>query len=151
MAYQEPHRGLPDSNLHVIRLQQPSPVLHKYFSPVRAPCIICHVAKLINFQASPEYSSDLHHASNLSSQVSACSVEPGSAGDMSKIVSHPNSMRHVLLTIIFIATYPRTKPNPFRSEMWRTCYQPGILLLQRSTDLDDTLQRHKSRFHIWNS
>jgi hypothetical protein len=151
MAYQEPHRGLPDSNLHAIRLQQPSPVLHKYFSPVRAPCIICHVAKLINFQASPEYSSDLHHASNLSSQVSACSVEPGSAEDVSKIVSHPTSMRQVFLAHIFIATYPRTKPNPFRSERRRTRHQPRILLHQRSTDLNDTLQRHKCRHHIWNS
>ena len=151
MAYQKPHRGLPDSNLHAIRLQQPSPVLHKYFSPVRAPCIICHVAKLINFQASSEYSSDLYHASNLSSQVSAWSVEPGSAEDVSKIVSHPNSIRHVFLTHIFIATYPRTKPNPFRSERRRTRHQPRILLHQRSTDLNDTLQRHKCRLHIWNS
>jgi hypothetical protein len=100
--------------------------------------------KLISVQATPEYSSDIHHASNSSSQVSACSVEPGSPGDVSKIVSHPTLMHQVLVTHIFIATYPRTKPNTFRSERWRTRYQPGIFLHERSTDLDDTLQRHQS-------
>jgi hypothetical protein len=101
--------------------------------------------KLIGAQATPEYSSDIFHASDANSEVSACSVEPGSAGDVSKIVRHPTSMRTVLLTHIFIVTYPRTKPNTFRSERWRTHYQPGIFLHERSTDLNDTLQRHKSR------
>jgi hypothetical protein len=110
-------------------------------------CIMYRLSyrKLISVQAAPEYSSDIYHASNSSSQLSACSVEPGSAGDVSKIVSHPISMRQVLLTHIFIATYPRTKPNTFRSERWRTRYQPAIFLNERSTDLNDTLQRHKSR------
>jgi hypothetical protein len=100
--------------------------------------------KLISVQAAPEYSSDIYHASNASSEISACSVEPGSAGDVSKIVSHPSRCQ-VLLTHIFIATYPRTKPNTFRSERWRTRYQPEIFLHERSADLNDTLQRHKSR------
>jgi len=101
--------------------------------------------KLISVKAAPEYSSDNYHASTASSEVSACSVEPGSAGDVSLIVSHPTSIRKVLLTHNFIATYPRTKPNSFRSERWRTRYQPGIFLHERSTDINDTLQRHKSR------
>ena len=96
--------------------------------------------KLISVQAAPEYSSDNYHASNASSEVSACSVEPGSAADVSKIVSHPTSMPKVLLTHIRIATYPRTKPNSFRSQRWRTQYQPGIFLHGRSTGLNDTLQ-----------
>ena len=110
-------------------------------------CVIYRLPyrKLISVQAAPEYSSDIHHASNASSEVSACSVEPGSARDVSKIVSHPTSMRHFLLTRIFIAPYPRTKPNTFRGERWRTRYQPGIFLHERSTDLNDTTQRHKSR------
>jgi hypothetical protein len=104
-------------------------------------CVIYRLPyrKLISVQAAPEYSSDIHHASNASSEVSACSVEPGSAGDVSKIVSHPTSMRQVLLTYISIVTYLRTKPNTFRSERWRTHYQPGIFLHERSTDLNDTL------------
>ena len=57
--------------------------------------------KLISVQASPEYLSDIHHASNSSSEASACSVEPGSADDVSKIVSHPKSMRQVLPVHIF--------------------------------------------------
>ncbi|KAI0280312.1 FAD dependent oxidoreductase [Russula aff. rugulosa BPL654] len=43
-------------------------------------------ASQVFFPASPKYSSDIYHASNLSSQVSACSVEPGSAEDVSKIL-----------------------------------------------------------------
>ena len=110
-------------------------------------CVMYHwpYRKLISVQAAPEYSSDNYHASSSSSEVSACSVEPGSARDVSKIVSHPTSIRKVLLTHNFIATYPRTKPNSFRSERWRTRYQPGIFLHERSTDINDTLQRHKSR------
>ena len=38
-------------------------------------------------QASSEYVLDLSHASASSSQVSVCSVEPGSTEDVSKIVS----------------------------------------------------------------
>jgi hypothetical protein len=37
-------------------------------------------------QASPEYSYDISHASISSTQASACSVEPGSAEDVGKIV-----------------------------------------------------------------
>jgi hypothetical protein len=103
------------------------------------------IRKLISVQAAPEYLLDIHHSSNASSEVSACSVEPGSAGDVSKIVSHPTLMRWVLFTHVYTATNPRSKPNTFRSERWRTRYQPGIFLHERSTDLNDTLQRHKSR------
>jgi len=103
------------------------------------------VRKLISGQAAPEYLLDIHHASNASFEVSACSVEPGSAGDVSKIVSHPTLMRRVLLTHIMTATNPRSKPNTFCSERRRAQHQPGIFLHERSTDLNDTFQRHKSR------
>ena len=58
-------------------------------------CLMYHLPyrKLINVQAAPEYSSDNYHASNLSSEVSTCSVEPGSPEDVGNIVSHPTSMR----------------------------------------------------------
>jgi hypothetical protein len=105
-------------------------------SQVFFPCTcVIHLLQyrdLISVQVAPEYSSDIFHA--------ASSIEPGSAGDVSKIVSHPTSMRQVLFTHIFIATYPRTKPDTFRSERWRTRYQPGIFLHERSTDLNVTLQ-----------
>jgi hypothetical protein len=39
-------------------------------------------------QASPEYLIDISHPSAASSQASTCSVEPGSADDVGKIVSH---------------------------------------------------------------
>ena len=38
-------------------------------------------------QASPQYVSDIFHAATSSSEESACSVEPGTADDVSKIVS----------------------------------------------------------------
>ena len=57
--------------------------------------------KLIRVQAAPGYTSDIYHASNLSSELSACSVEPGSAEDVGKIVSHPTSMRPVLFNHSF--------------------------------------------------
>ncbi len=116
-------------------------------------CIVYHspsYRKLIAVavQVAPEYLSDIYHASNSSSEVSTCSVEPGSAADVSKIVSHPTSMRQFCrssFTFYLIATYPWTKSNPFRSERWRTRYQPGIFLHERSTDFNGTLQRHQSR------
>jgi hypothetical protein len=39
-------------------------------------------------QAAPEYVLDISHAASSSSQASTCSVEPGSAGDVAKIVSY---------------------------------------------------------------
>ncbi len=87
----------------------------------RACIIFCFpYRKLMGAQASPEYTSDIFHPSSSSSEVSACSVEPGSAEDVSKIVSHPTSMCQLFLTLISIATYPRTKPNTFCREGWST-------------------------------
>src|SRR6266852_5623868 len=49
-------------------------------------CIVYRLPyrKLISVQVAPEYLSDIHHAPISSSEVSACSVEPGSAADVSK-------------------------------------------------------------------
>jgi hypothetical protein len=44
-------------------------------------------SNLMGNQATPEYLLDLSHASASSTQASVCSVEPGSAEDVSKIVS----------------------------------------------------------------
>jgi FAD/FMN-containing dehydrogenase len=51
-------------------------------------------------QASPEYLIDMSHASAASSQASTCSVEPGSAEDVSNIVSHLYSTHKLLPTSI---------------------------------------------------
>ncbi len=99
MADQKPCRGPPNSNVHAVGLQQPSQMLHKYFILVCAPYIACY-HKLIGVQAAPEYLSDTLHTYKQCSEVSACSVEPGSAEDVSKIVSHPTSLRWLLLTHI---------------------------------------------------
>ena len=40
-------------------------------------------------QAAPQYLSDISHFSLASSEVSACSVEPGSVEDVSEIVGYP--------------------------------------------------------------
>ena len=51
-------------------------------------------------QASPEYLIDMSCASSASSQASTCSVEPGSAEDVSKIVSHLYLMHRLFPTNI---------------------------------------------------
>ena len=83
---------------------------------------------LMGNQAAPEYFLDISHAAPSSSQASACSVEPGSAEDVSKIVSHLDVMNQLFPTHIFVATYSRIKPNSLCSERWRTRHEPRIFL-----------------------
>ena len=90
-------------------------------------------------QATPEYLSDNSHAASSSTQASVCSVEPGSAKDVSRIVSYLDLM-HRLSPIIFLASFSGIKPNTFWGERWRTYTEPGIFLDERRTDRDDTLQ-----------
>ena len=49
-------------------------------------------------QAAPEYLIDISHPASSSSQASTCSVEPGCAEDVSKIVSYPDPIHRLLLT-----------------------------------------------------
>jgi len=85
---------------------------------------------LMRDQAEPEYLLDISHASSSSSQASACSVEPGSGEDASKIVSylHRHLMHRLLPTHILIVTYSGIKPNSLCGEKWRTHHEPRILL-----------------------
>jgi hypothetical protein len=58
-------------------------------SQVFFPCehvILSFFPNLIGDKAASEYLFDISHASSASSEASACSVEPGSAEDVSKIV-----------------------------------------------------------------
>jgi hypothetical protein len=55
-------------------------------------------------------------------------VEPGSAEDVSKIVSYLDLIHQLLPTHIFIATYRGVKPNSLCCERWRTLDEPGIFL-----------------------
>ena len=50
-------------------------------------------------QASPQYSSDISHTYVSSSEDSACSVEPGSAEDVSNIVSYDSPFLSLSLTL----------------------------------------------------
>ena len=79
-------------------------------------------------QATPEYLLDISHAASSSSQASTCSVEPGSAEDVSKIVSYLHFMRQLLPTHIYKATYPGIKPNSLCCERWRTRLESRIFL-----------------------
>jgi len=106
---------------------------------------------LIRDQADPEYFLDIFHDIPSSSQESTCSVEPGSAEDVSKIVSYLHFMHQLLPTNIFIATYSGIKPNSLCRERWRTCREPRIFLDKRSRDRDDTFQQDKGRFYVRNS
>ena len=106
---------------------------------------------LMGDQAAPEYTLDISHVATSSSQESACSVEPGSADDVSKIVSHPYSTNQHCQTHVLLASYSGIDPNTIWGEMWRTHYKPGILLDERCRDCHDALQRDNSKFNKWHS
>jgi hypothetical protein len=74
---------------HARRLPLRSPALRRYISLVSTLSVHPMVAKelMIHPQAAPQYTADNFHYALSSSQESACSVEPGSAEDVSKIVS----------------------------------------------------------------
>ena len=91
-------------------------------------------------QAALEYSLDISHAASSSSQASTCSVEPGSAEDVSKIVSYLHLMHQLLTTRFLVVTYSGITPNTLCGERWRTRNEPRILLNERGRDRDDTLQ-----------
>ena len=91
-------------------------------------------------QAAPEYSLDISHAASSSSQASTCSVEPGSAEDVSKIVSYLHLMHQLLPTHFLVVAHSGITPNTLCGERWRTHHEPRILLDQRGRDRDDTLQ-----------
>jgi hypothetical protein len=55
---------------------------------------------LMDDQAAPEYLLGMAHTSASSSEVSACSVEPGSTEDVSKIVRHLDLLHQLLPTRI---------------------------------------------------
>ena len=58
-------------------------------------------SNLMGDQAAPEYLLGMAHVSASSSEVSACSVEPGSTEDVRKIVRHPDLLHQLLPTRIF--------------------------------------------------
>ncbi|SRR6266403_2445405 len=98
---------------------------------------------LMGCQASSEYQLDISHFAPSSSETSVCSVEPGSAEDVGKIVRYLDLTLQHLPTCIFLVTYLGIKRNALCGERWRTCRESGIFLDSRRTDRDDTLQRDK--------
>ena len=125
MESQQPwRRAIPQTSyVPAMTLQQQSQALapHKYFILVRRSLIYPHFRViLMRDQAEPEFLLDISHFVSSSSQASTCSVEPGSAEDVSKIVSHLNLINLHLPTHILIATYSGIKPNSLCRERWRT-------------------------------
>ena len=110
------------------------------FYPCERPILLFVMAQSDDCQASPQYLSDISHFTVSSTQQSACSVEPGSTEDVSKIVSYLYLMKHISPTHIFLAFISGIKPNPFRGERWRTYTEPGIFLNERRGDRSDALQ-----------
>lgn len=94
----------------------------------------------------PQYVSDVSHYFSSSSQVSTCSVEPGSAEDVSKIV------RYILLVPlsasadVALSSVGRSGnyPHAIRDQGWRACYESGIFFDNERANFDDALQRHHS-------
>lgn len=64
------------------------------------------------FHKMPEYSFDISHAVSSSSEASSFSVEPGSAEDVSIIVSYPD-LTLQNWTSVSLASYFRINPTPF--------------------------------------
>ena len=106
-------------------------------------------------QASPEYSYDISHASISSTQASACSVEPGSAEDLGKIVRRLYSDIIVRflddIRAFHIVANLGIKPNAFWRQRRRMYDESGIFLDERCTDRNVTLQRNQGRFYVWDS
>jgi hypothetical protein len=94
----------------------------------------------MGFQAASEYSFDILHSAPSASEASVCSVEPGSAEDVGKIVRYSDLVQQDLPTRVFVDTYPGIKPNALCGEGWRTRREPGFFLDDGRTDCDDTLQ-----------
>jgi len=144
MACQQPWRSgtLQTFCVLAMRLQQLSLVIHRFFFPVsRSLIMILHSN---GYKDSSEYLFDISHPAPSASEVSVCSVEPGSVEDVSKIVRSSDLMQQPHLpTHIIIDTYPWIKANAICSEGWRARREPRILLDDGCTDYDDTLQRDK--------
>jgi hypothetical protein len=121
------------------------------FFPSERPILFFVMPQSDECQDTSEYLSDISHAASSSTQPSACSVEPGSAEDVSKIVSYLDFMHHLRPSTFSVASSSGIKPNTFRGERWRTYTEPGIFLDERRGDRDDTLQRDQGQFRGWNS
>ena len=121
-------------------LQQPSLLSQKSFSPVSDSPIHDNLYQL-GYQASSEYLLDISHPAPSASEVSVCSVEPGSAEDVSKIVRYYDMTQQHMLTRNFVDTYTGIKPNALCSEGWRTRREPRIFRDAGRTDIDETLQQ----------
>ena len=76
------------SNSFAVKLRPSYQTCPKYFSPVSTPhrVVVSTVERAASWKAATEYVSDNEHAYVSSSEASACSVEPGSAHDVGKIV-----------------------------------------------------------------
>ena len=111
-----------------------SGVSHVFFPRSMSRRSFSHLSHFILMcdQAAPEYFLDISHAASSSSQASTCAVEPGSAEDVSKIVSYLHLMQQLLPIHIFIATYSGIEANTLCGERWRTRYEPRVFLDERS-------------------
>ena len=101
--------------------------------------------------ATQEYSVDIKHYASSSSEVSACSVEPGSAKDVGEIVRYSDLTHGLSPTRILLASYSGIDPNAVWGERCRACHQPGILLDEWRRDRHVAIQPDKSRLHDWDS
>ncbi len=128
MVGQKPSRSVTPQTFCVpaIRSRKPSRAHHKSFSlvSVASPHLWCFI--LMYDQASPEYLIDISHPSAASSQASTCSVEPGSAEDVSKIVSHLYQTHKLLPTSISQLCILGSTRTPFGVKSGGHSMNPGF-------------------------
>jgi len=132
----------------VRNLRKISPALHRYFSHVRNSfeSFTRDPLKLIPHPSTPQYTSDVSHYSLSSIQDSACSVEPGSVEDVSKIVKYSVPMSVAPDDIFFCtAKDPGNMEDAFRCKRWWTHHESRILVDIWRADRIVTLQLHKTQ------
>jgi hypothetical protein len=87
------------------------------------------------------YLSDNFHYSLASSQQSACSVEPGTAEDVSEIVSSRELNTPATTKPGFLVAGHLSKfPNILCGERGRSCDKSGFFLNAGCSDFDDAIQ-----------
>lgn len=96
---------------------------------------------------SPEFVVDIAHWTNSSSQISACSVEPGTPQDVGVVVSALHalpSLCRMFLTPSLNTTAPaaRIDTDTVRNQRWWAHSQPGVLIYPWRANIFGKVQRH---------
>lgn len=98
------------------------------------------------FLASQEFDSGISHWVNSSSQIPACSVEPGTPRDVALIVNWSFCQYTLAFSLTFAtpttASGDRSSSRAIRYQGWWTYRQPRLFVNSRHTHIYDPIQRY---------